>query len=32
MPVYDDPKDVIKYINDFYAEEGIGVLQPNYEL
>lgn len=32
MPVFDDPKDVIRYINDFYAEEGIGVLQPNYEL
>ena len=32
MPVYDDPDQVIKYINDFYAEEGMGVLQPNYEL
>ena len=32
MPVFDDPDDVIKYINDFYAEEGVGVLKPNYEL
>jgi uncharacterized protein (TIGR00730 family) len=32
MPVLDDPEDVIKYISDFYAEEGLGVLQPNYEL
>lgn len=32
MPVFDEPEDIIKYINDFYAEEGIGVLQPNYEL
>ena len=32
MPVLDDPDEVIKYINDFYAEEGDGILQPNYEL
>jgi uncharacterized protein (TIGR00730 family) len=32
MPVYDDPDDVIKYINDFYGEEGGGILKPNYEL
>jgi uncharacterized protein (TIGR00730 family) len=33
IPVFDDPDDVIKYINDFYREEdGKGVLQPNYEL
>ena len=32
MPVFDDADDVIRYINAFYAEEGAGVLQPNYEL
>lgn len=32
IPICDEPEEVIKYINDFYAEEGIGVLQPNYEL
>ena len=32
MPVYDEPEEVINYINDFYAEEGDGVLKPNYEL
>jgi len=32
MPVLDDPDEVVKYISDFYEEEGDGVLQPNYEL
>lgn len=33
IPIFDEPDDVIKYINDFYKEEdGKGVLQPNYEL
>jgi len=32
MPVFDDADEVISYINDFYAEEGAGILRPNYEL
>jgi uncharacterized protein (TIGR00730 family) len=33
IPIFDEPDDIIKYINDFYKEEdGKGVLQPNYEL
>lgn len=33
IPIFDEPEDVVRYINDFYKEEdGKGVLQPNYEL
>lgn len=32
MPILDDADEVVKYISDFYGEEGDGVLKPNYEL
>ena len=32
IPVTDDPDEVVKIINDFYAEDTKGSLSPNYEL
>jgi uncharacterized protein (TIGR00730 family) len=32
LPITDDIEEVIKYINDFYAEDGGHELTPNYEL
>ena len=32
IPVTDDAEEVVKYINDFYAEGSDGTLEPNYEL
>jgi len=31
IPVMDDPDDVVKYINDFYADRD-DLLSPNYNL
>jgi len=32
LPITDDIDEVVKYINDFYAEDGGNKLKPNYEL
>jgi uncharacterized protein (TIGR00730 family) len=31
MPIIDDPKEIVEYINDFYSE-GKSSFSPNYEL
>lgn len=32
MPITDDPDEVVKYINDFYAGDSVSKLRPNLEL